>query len=169
MNFLNYPLNVVIPAGASGIGESIARAYIEQGCNVFVCDVSNHNINLFREKYPEAYVEQVDVSDHLQVAHFFTNLSTKIDHVDVIVNCAGIAGPTAKLVDIEPSEWDETISVNLNGMFYILKHGISFLKKSSLILILLWLKEMKIRITTISLAAKIFTSLAQLSLTKDLI
>ena len=130
MKFLNYPLNVVIPAGASGIGESIARAYIEEGCNVFICDVSNHNINLFKEKYPEAYVEQVDVSDHSQVARFFTNLSTKIDHVDVIVNCAGIAGPTAKLVDIEPSEWDKTISVNLNGMFYILKHGIPFLKKS---------------------------------------
>jgi len=130
MKFLNYPLNVVIPAGASGIGESIARVYIEEGCNVFICDVSNHNINLFKEKYPVAYVEQVDVSDHSQVARFFTNVSTKIDHVDVIVNCAGIAGPTAKLVDIEPSEWDKTISVNLNGMFYILKHGIPFLKKS---------------------------------------
>ena len=52
MKFLNYPLNVVIPAGASGIGESIARVYIEEGCNVFICDVSNHNINLFKEKYP---------------------------------------------------------------------------------------------------------------------
>ena len=44
-----------------------------------------------------------------------------------------------------------------------------FLKKFSLILILSWLKEMKIRIIIISLAAKIFTSQAQLNLTKDLI
>ena len=48
----------------------------------------------------------------------------------MLVNCAGIAGPTASLEDIDPGDWDQTIRVNLNGMFYCLKEAIPLLKNS---------------------------------------
>ena len=46
------------------------------------------------------------------------------------MNCAGIAGPTASLENIDPGDWDQTIRVNLNGMFYCLKEAIPLLKIS---------------------------------------
>ena len=49
MTFLNKPLKVVIPAGASGIGKTIAEAYLQEGCRVFICDVSDKFIGSFRE------------------------------------------------------------------------------------------------------------------------
>ena len=48
----------------------------------------------------------------------------------MLVNCEGIAGPTASLEDIDPGDWDQTIRVNLNGMFYCLKEAIPLLKNS---------------------------------------
>ena len=131
MTFLNKPLKVVIPAGASGIGKTIAEAYLQEGCRVFVCDVSDKFIGSFREENSNTFIEKVDVSDYAQVAKFFQHVAKETDHIDVIINCAGIAGPTAALQDVEPSEWEQTIAVSLNGMFFVLKEGIPLLKGSS--------------------------------------
>jgi len=130
MKFLNKPLNVIISAGASGIGRSIAEAFLKEDCQVFICDISDDFIENFHQSYPDVLIERTDVSDYKQVTSFFKHLSTKIDHIDVIINCAGIAGPTASLEKINPKDWKRTIDINLNGMFYILKEGIPFLKKS---------------------------------------
>ena len=130
MKFLHEPLNVIIPAGASGIGRSIAGAFLEEGCRVFICDISGDFIEAFQQTHPAVTIEQTDVSDYNQVTAFFKRVSAEVDHIDVIVNCAGIAGPTAPLQDINPKDWERTIDISLNGMFYILKEGIHLLKKS---------------------------------------
>tara|TARA_B100001250_G_C19690670_1_gene740142 strand:+ start:326 stop:1111 length:786 start_codon:yes stop_codon:yes gene_type:complete len=130
MKFLDKPLNVIISAGASGIGRSIAEAFIEQGSRVFICDISDHYIKKFNQEYPDVIVKRTDVSKYKQVLSFFKFISNKINHVDVIINCAGIAGPTSSLEKIDPKDWKHTIDINLNGMFYILREGIPLLKKS---------------------------------------
>ena len=130
MKFLHEPLNVVISAGASGIGRSIAEAFLKQGCQVFISDISDDFIKNFQQVHSEVFIKQTDVSDYNQVTAFFKQVSTVIDHVDVIINCAGIAGPTAPLQNVNPKDWERTININLNGMFYILKEGIPLLKNS---------------------------------------
>ena len=50
--------------------------------------------------------------------------------LDVLVNNAGISGPTAEVEDIDPADWDQTIAVNLNGHFYCTRKAIPLLKKS---------------------------------------
>ena len=52
MKILNRKLNVVIVAGASGIGREIAAAYDREKCNVFVCDISDSFIQSFTKDYP---------------------------------------------------------------------------------------------------------------------
>jgi len=46
----------------------------------------------------------------------------------VLVNNAGIAGPTAKVEDIDPKDWDRTIAVDVNGMFYCTRKGMPMIK-----------------------------------------
>jgi len=130
-SFLNRTLNVVIPAGASGIGRSIAEAFINESCTVFICDISKKFIRSFQKDYPNVSVDRVDVSNHADVELFFKSISLKTDRIDVLINCVGIAGPTDLLQNITVKDWDKTISTNLNGMFYVLKEAIPLLKKSS--------------------------------------
>ncbi|MFT6855664.1 MAG: NAD(P)-dependent dehydrogenase (short-subunit alcohol dehydrogenase family) [Cyclobacteriaceae bacterium] len=130
MNFFKRKVNVAIIAGASGIGKEIARAYLNEDANVFICDVSRELIASFSSEFSSVYVEQTDVSDYQQVKLFFENISTQVDHLDILINGAGIAGPTALLENVNPLAWDKTINVNINGMFYCCKEAIPLLKKS---------------------------------------
>ena len=50
--------------------------------------------------------------------------------LDVLVNCAGIAGPTAGVERITEQDWLRTIDVNLNGQFYFLHHAVPLLRQS---------------------------------------
>ena len=130
MKILNRKLNVVIIAGASGIGKEIAAAYDRENCRVFVCDISDDFIKTFKNDYSNIFIKKTDVSVYDDVAGFFKQVKKEEHSIDVLVNCAGIAGPTAVLEDIDPDDWDHTIRVNLNGMFYCLKEAIPLLKKS---------------------------------------
>ena len=130
MKILNKKLNVVIVAGASGIGREIASAYYKEGCNIFVCDISQKFIDSLKDDLPNIFTYKTDVSVYKEVVSFFKKISSEVDSIDVLVNCAGIAGPTNNLENIDPDEWDKTISINLNGMFYCLKEGIPLIKRS---------------------------------------
>ena len=127
---LDHPLNVVVIAGASGIGRSIVRAYHKQNCRVFVCDISAAFIADFKIEFPDVFIQQADVAKYVAVREFFAAIKEEVDHIDVLINSAGIAGPTALLEDVEPAAWDQTISVNVNGMFYCLKEAIPLIKKA---------------------------------------
>jgi len=130
MSFFKEEINVVIVAGASGIGREIARAYLKESAKVFVCDISEPLIKEFKKEFPSVYIKQVDVSSYKQVQGFFKDLTKEISVIDVLVNSAGIAGPTALLHESNTDHWDQTIDVNIKGMFYTCKESIPFIKKS---------------------------------------
>ena len=48
--------------------------------------------------------------------------------LDVLINNAGVAGPTAKVEDIEPEDWDRCIAIDLNGMFYCTRKAMPLIK-----------------------------------------
>ena len=132
MKILNKKLNVVIIAGASGIGREIAAAYEREGSNVFVCDISESFIRSFKNDFPNIFIKKADVSIYKDVVNFFEKVRAETNSIDVLVNCAGIAGPTDSLENIDPDEWDKTIRINLNGMFYCLKEGIPLIKNQKI-------------------------------------
>lgn len=131
MKFFDKKLNVVIPAGAAGIGKKIAAAYMEEGCEVFVCDINEQHLTDFSNEYPKSYAQHVDVADYHQVQDFFYQIASKTDAIDILINCAGIAGPTALMENIKPKEWDLTAQININGMFYCSKEAIPMIRKST--------------------------------------
>lgn len=130
MRFFEEKVNVAIMAGASGIGREVVKAYLEEGANIFVCDVSAEFIEEFKAEFPDVYIRQADVSDFNQVRGFFEELAKEIDHLDILINKAGIAGPTALLEDADPQFWAKTLDVNVTGMFHCCREAIPLLKKS---------------------------------------
>ncbi len=121
---------VMISAGAAGIGRVIAENFLAHDCQVHVCDIDEQAIADFLEANTGASATKADISDVEQVDKVFNDLQARYGQLDVLVNNAGIAGPTAHVEDIEPADWDKTIAVDLNGHFYCTRKAIPMLKKS---------------------------------------
>jgi NAD(P)-dependent dehydrogenase (short-subunit alcohol dehydrogenase family) len=69
-----------------------------------------------------------DVAVVAQVEKLFEEVKRHLGGLDVLVNNAGIAGPTAKVEDIRPEDWDRCIAVDLNGMFYCTRKAMPLIK-----------------------------------------
>ena len=119
---------VLITAGAAGIGRVMAEAFINQGCRVHICDIDAGAIESFLQARPEATATLADVADVAQVDKVFVELAGYHGQLNVLVNNAGIAGPTAHVEDIEPTDWDQTVAVNLSGQFYCTRRAVPMLK-----------------------------------------
>jgi NAD(P)-dependent dehydrogenase (short-subunit alcohol dehydrogenase family) len=125
---MDYPvtgLRVVVTAGAAGIGRAIARTFAEHGAKVHICDVDERAL---REFDPTITQTRADVSKVQDVDRLFEDAKRVLGGLDVLVNNAGIAGPTAKVEDIRPEDWDRCIAVDLNGMFYCTRRAMPLIK-----------------------------------------
>ena len=107
-------LRVVVTAGAAGIGRAIARTFVAHGARVHVCDVDERALNGLD---PAITRTRADVSNLDDVERLFDDAERVLGGLDVLVNNAGIAGPTAKVEDIRPEDWERCIAIDLNGMF----------------------------------------------------
>ena len=123
-------LRVLVTAGASGIGFAIARRFIENGAVVHICDVDEALLADCGSLLPGVGRTVCDVSEVEQVDNLFYEADKHLGGLDVLVNVAGIAGPTARVEDVEPSDWDKTIAVDLNGQFYCARLAIPRIKSA---------------------------------------
>jgi NAD(P)-dependent dehydrogenase (short-subunit alcohol dehydrogenase family) len=123
-------LRVLVTAGAFGIGRAFATTFLEAGAQVFVCDVDGAALSTFSAMYPQAGSALADVAVPAQVDTMFDTAVGFLGGLDVLINNAGISGPTAKVEEISVADWDRTIAVDLNGMFYCTRRAVPLLKAS---------------------------------------
>lgn len=119
---------VLVTAGAQGIGWAITEAFVAAGAQVHICDVNPAFLADAQRRLPGVSQSCTDVSDAAQVDAMFAELSSRWGVLDVLVNNAGIAGPTARLEETELSEWNQTIAVNLTGPFLCARRAVPLLK-----------------------------------------
>ena len=120
---------VIITAGASGIGLAIAQKFLEQNAQVFICDVAEDILEKTLSENQGFQGSLTDVGNPQQVEVFFAEAIEAMGGVDVLVNNAGIGGPRSSVENIDYSDWDECIRINLSGMFYCAKQVIPFMKE----------------------------------------
>ena len=123
-------LRVLVTAGASGIGRSIADLLIQNGAKVHVCDVSERHLDGFRATHPGHGATRCDVSDEGEVRALLTEVREKLGGLDSLINNAGIAGPTGGVEEIAPADWRHTIEVCLIGQFLCTHFAVPMLKQS---------------------------------------
>jgi NAD(P)-dependent dehydrogenase (short-subunit alcohol dehydrogenase family) len=121
-------LRVVVTAGAAGIGRAIARTFVEHGARVHICDIDDRMLKETASAHPEVTQTRADVASVAEVHRLFEDAQASLGGLDVLVNNAGIAGPTAKVEDIRPQDWDRCIAVDLNGMFYCTRKAMPMIK-----------------------------------------
>ena len=108
---------VIVTAGADGIGRAIALAFHERGARVQVCDVSEPALAELARTTPGIIGTCTDVSDESGMDGFMQRALDGLGGLDVLINNAGISGPTARVEDISYADWRRTLAVNLDGMF----------------------------------------------------
>ncbi|MEQ1712810.1 MAG: SDR family oxidoreductase [Hyphomicrobium sp.] len=119
---------VVITAGAGGIGRVIARAFQSRGARIAICDVDTKALDDARTEFHGGVVEKADVSDPLEVAKFFEAVIGAWGGVDVLINNAGIAGPTANVEDVTDDALGRTLDINVSSQFYCARHVVPGMK-----------------------------------------
>lgn len=124
-------LRVLVTAGASGIGLAVARAFISEGARVHVCDVDRAALGALAGTDPALTHSACDMAERPQVARMFSEaLSALGGGLDVLVNNVGIAGPTGRVDEINPEDWDRCVSVNLTGQYNATRLAVAHLAKS---------------------------------------
>lgn len=117
MNNWDYKGKVFIVTGASsGIGKSCADQLLDSGATVAGIDVTECDIDM------PAYTHyKASITDEDEISKIIDDVISKHGKIDGLVNVAGIWGNSKPFYEIETSDWEKIISVNLTGMFIVSK------------------------------------------------
>jgi NAD(P)-dependent dehydrogenase (short-subunit alcohol dehydrogenase family) len=121
----------LVTAGASGIGKEIARAYTAVGAKVCVCDIDAEALDTAAKDIPGLKTVVSDVSKRDDIERMVAASVEALGGLDVLVNNAGIAGPTAPVEDADPGQWEEVMTVDVVGTFHVTRLSIPHLRKSA--------------------------------------
>ena len=126
---MDQPLRVLVSAGASGIGASIAKRFRADGAHVSICDRDEAAVRAATRADPELHGVVADVADLADVERWVDEVVDLWGGVDVLVNNAGVSGPTALVEDIDPGAWRDCLSVNIDSHFLLARLVIPLMKK----------------------------------------
>ncbi|GAA1191041.1 SDR family NAD(P)-dependent oxidoreductase [Streptomyces hebeiensis] len=120
------PRTVVITGAASGIGAAIAEAFAAEGDRLALLDRDARGIAALAARLADAAAvtsHTVDITDADQVRAAIEDVVREHGGLDVLVNSAGIL-TEVPLAEMDPATWDETIAVDLRGVFLSCRHAL---------------------------------------------
>ena len=126
---------VVITGSGTGIGQSIAKKFAENGAHIVIMgrrkEPLENTLNLLSETMnsvgSKATVKSfpgVDVSDEVGINEMYKEIKQQFGKVDIIVNNAGISGPVKAFTNASYAEFKECVAIHLTGTFCATTHGI---------------------------------------------
>jgi NAD(P)-dependent dehydrogenase (short-subunit alcohol dehydrogenase family) len=109
---------VLVTGGGSGVGTGIALRFAQAGANIVISDLNPNTevCNQIEQLGRRVLSIQTDISDPDQVKSLFLKIEKHWSTVDVLINNAGIYS-SVDLLSMTPDEWDDTLDVNLKGVF----------------------------------------------------
>lgn len=125
----------VISGGAEGLGKGIADRIAAEGGHVILLDVDADRIEKAKatllSKGLKVTVHQVDISKEEQVKQAFAEIVQTFGKIDIMVNSAGIVGPTnTSIIDYEVEDYDKIYAINLRGAFLMTKYAIKAMERA---------------------------------------
>jgi NAD(P)-dependent dehydrogenase (short-subunit alcohol dehydrogenase family) len=118
----------LVTGGASGIGRAAALAFAQSGAKVVVSDINeagaDETVQMIDQASGEAKFIPADVTHQDEVATLIKAIVESYGQLDFALNNAGIAGVRTNTADYPDDLWHRLIDVNLNGVWYCMKHEI---------------------------------------------
>lgn len=110
---------VIVTGAASGIGRGVAERFAQEGANVVLADIEDAKLQTVAAGLDaeRTLVQRCDTGDHAQVQALVRAAVERFGRLDVMVNNAGVASE-GKAGDVALDDWDQTIRVDLTGVFY---------------------------------------------------
>ena len=109
----------LVTGGGNGLGRAMATALAERDVRVVIAGRTASTLEdtsaALGAAGHDARVVLVDVSDPDSVAALGHAVAD--EEISILVNNAGVAGPVASLVDVEPDEWDDVFATNVRGTY----------------------------------------------------
>ncbi len=124
----------IVTGGALGIGQATCVLLAKEGARVAVTDILDGEGQKVADRIKSlggtAEFWHLDVSKESEVKETFADVRRTFGKIDVLVNNAGIAGPSKPTDEITEEEWDKVMTVNVKGVFFCTKHVISYMRKA---------------------------------------
>ena len=124
----------LVTGAGSGIGEAIARLLASNGLSVVVSDVSADNAKRVAKLISADGGQAVaNVADVARIDDVEAAVACAVDMfggLHFAVNNAGISGDQSPVGELDPAAWSRVIDINLNGVFYGLRHQIPAILRS---------------------------------------
>lgn len=121
---------VLVTAGANGIGLAIARCFSANGAKVHIADINVDALAAVLASDANITGTVGDISASVDVERILSDAAGRLGGLDVLVNNAGISGPTAPVADFDFAAWQAVMNVNLDGTFMVTRAAIPLLKQS---------------------------------------
>ena len=118
---------VLVTAGASGIGKHIAAAFIRSGADVYTCDINAEALKSAAAELKGLKTGICNVGDRAQIERMVADAARELGGIDVLVNNAGVSGPTAPVQDVDPDQWEQVLKIDLTGTFLVTRAAIPHL------------------------------------------
>jgi 3-oxoacyl-[acyl-carrier protein] reductase len=113
--------NALVTGAGKGIGRAIAVALAQEGVHVALLARTESQLREVAQEIEalgvKAVVLAADIADRASVEAAVSKAQAELGELDILINNAGI-GTFAKLVDMDPAEWEKIIQVNLLGTYY---------------------------------------------------
>jgi NAD(P)-dependent dehydrogenase (short-subunit alcohol dehydrogenase family) len=118
---------VLVTAGASGIGKEIARAFAANGAAVCVCDIDAKALEKAANDIPGLKTIVCDISKRQDIERMVAASVEELGGLDVLVNNAGVSGPTAPVELVDPEKWEAVMTVDVIGTFHVTRLSLPYL------------------------------------------
>ena len=124
----------IITGAASGIGRAAAIKLARSGAKIGLIDLKEENAKSVGEEIKanggEAIISDTDISKSEEIKASIEEVVGKWGQIDFVFANAGINGRVAPIEDLTPSDWDQTLDINLKGTFLTVKYVIPYMKQN---------------------------------------
>ncbi|MEF8780983.1 MAG: SDR family NAD(P)-dependent oxidoreductase [Haloferacaceae archaeon] len=123
----------IVTGAGRGIGRAISLELAEQGADIVAADIDSDGMAETKAQVEErgrsALTVKMDLRDHDEVQGAVSQALEEFGSIEILVNNAGISGPTLSCDEMPVEDWDDTLSINLRGAFLMCREVIPSMKE----------------------------------------